>query len=264
MKKLMIVTLMAVAALTASAQRRSSTTRRGAVGADGGAAVAQGKDARVQITRKAQVRSASLLSAPSANGNTNLGKVFKKPRQWIVPELEYQTAADWQDELMFTWHILLDAKTAKQPDKPSKDKEPVARYSYYTVAVRYVNIPKGSHAASGYSYYTVAVRYVNVPKGSHAASVVLPPSVLERYGEPAAIAVVITNKEGDILDGQNEGAETVVGKKLAEKWWENADQVMSAKDSKGTPLIARRQGLLDRSKTIFALINPDDYEMVQQ
>ena len=241
MKKLMIVTLMAVAALTASAQRRSSTTRRGAVGADGGAAVAQGKDARVQITRKAQVRSASLLSAPSANGNTNLGKVFKKPRQWIVPELEYQTAADWQDELMFTWHILLDAKTAKQPDKPSKDKEPMARYSYYTVAVRYVNIPKGSHAASA----------------------VLPPSVLERFGEPAAIAVVITNKEGDILDGQNEGAETVVGKKLAEKWWENADQVMSAKDAKGTPLIARRQGLLDRSKTIFALVNPDDYEMFQ-
>ena len=242
MKKLMIVTLMAVAAMTASAQRRSSTTRRGAVGADGGAAVAQGKDARVLVTRKAQVRSSSLLSAPSANGTTNLGKVFKKPRQWIVPELEYQTSADWQDELLFTWHILLDAKTAKQPDKPSKDKEPVARYSYYTVAVRYVNIPKGSHAAS----------------------VVLPPSVLERYGEPAAIAVVITNKEGDILDGQNDGAEAVVGKKLAEKWWENSDQVMSAKDAKGTPLIARRQGLLDRSKTIFALVNPDDYEMVQQ
>ena len=93
---------------------------------------------------------------------------------------------------------------------------------------------------------------------------VLPPSVLERFGEPAAVAVVITNKEGDILDGQNEGAETVVGKKLAEKWWENSDQVMSAKDGKGTPLIARRQGLLDRSKTIFALVNPDDYEMVQQ
>jgi len=243
MKRLMIVMLMAEVALTAGAQStKRSTTRRGAVGADGGAAVAQGKDARVQITRKAQVRSASLLSAPSVGGNTNLGKVFKKPRQWIVPELEYQTAADWQDELMFTWHILLDGKTAKQPDKPSKDKEPVSRYSYYTLAVR----------------------YANVPKGSHAASCVLPPSVLERYGEPAAIAVLITNKEGDLLDVQNEGAEAVVGKKLAEKWWDNADQVMSAKDGKGTPLIARRQGLVDRSKTIFALVNPDDYEMVQQ
>ena len=80
----------------------------------------------------------------------------------------------------------------------------------------------------------------------------------------AAIAVVISNKEGDVLDGQNEGADAVVGKKLADKWWENSDQVMSAKDKAGTPLIARRQGLLDRSKTIFALVNADDYEMVQQ
>lgn len=242
MKRLIIVSMMAAIVFAANAQTRRSTTRKGAMGVDGGAAVAQGKDARVLITRKAQIRSASLLSAPSANGNTNLGKVFKKPRQWIVPELEYQTAADWQDELMFTWHILLDAKTAKTPDRPSKDKEPVSRYSYYTASVR----------------------YVNVPKGSHAASVVLPPSVLERYGEPAAIAVVISNKEGDVLDGQNEGADAVFGKKLAEKWWENSDQVMSAKDKSGTPLIARRQGLLDRSKTIFALVNADDYEMVQQ
>ena len=240
MKRLIIAVMAAVAVMAAEAQRKGA--RRGAVGADGGAAVAQGKDAKVSITRKAQVRSSSLLDAPSASGSTNLGRVFKKPRKWIVPELEYQTFADWQEELMFTWHILLDSKGAKQADKPSKDKEPVSRYSYYSVAVRYVNIPKGSHAAS----------------------VVLPPSVLERYGEPAAIAVVITNKEGDILDGQNEGAETVVGKKLAERWWENSEQVLSAKDAKGVPLITRRQGLLDRSKTIFAMINPDDYEMVQQ
>ena len=239
MKKLMIVTMMAVAALTASAQRRSSTTRRGAVGADGGAAVAQGKDARVAITRKASLGSGLLQSAPTANGSSYLGKVFKKPRQWIVPELEYQTAAEWQDELTVTWHILLDSKNAKQRDKPSKDKEPVPQYSYYTVAVR----------------------YLNVPKGSHAASCVLPPSILERYGEPVVISVRITNKEGDTLDGQDEGASNL---KMPDEWWSN-DQVFSAKDKKtGAPLIARRQGLLDRSKTIFALINPDDYEMVQQ
>ena len=68
MKKLMIVTLMAVAALTASAQRRSSTTRRGAVGADGGSAVAQGKDARVQITRKAPVRAVGERQHESRQG----------------------------------------------------------------------------------------------------------------------------------------------------------------------------------------------------
>ena len=51
MSKLLIVSFMALAALTADAQSRRGTTRRGAVGADGGAAVAKGKDARVLITR---------------------------------------------------------------------------------------------------------------------------------------------------------------------------------------------------------------------
>ena len=78
MNRLMIVTLMAMAVLVADAQTKRSTTRRGAVGADGGAAVAQGKDARVQITRKAQVRSACLLSAPSVAGNKTLSATPSK------------------------------------------------------------------------------------------------------------------------------------------------------------------------------------------
>ena len=237
MSKLLIVSLMALAALAADAQSRRGTARRGAVGADGGAAVAKGKDARVLITRKAQLGSVCLQSAPSANGSTNL-KVSRKPRQWIVPELEYQTAADWQDELTVSWHILLDSKTAKQRDKPSKDREPVSRYSYYTASVRFMNIPKGAHGAS----------------------CVLPPSVLERYGEPVVISVRITNKDGDILDGQDEGASNL---KMPENWWEN-DGVFSAKDKNDVPLITRRQGLVDRSKSVFALVNPDDYEMVHQ
>ena len=237
MSKLMIVSFMALAALVADAQSRRPA-RRGAVGADGGAAVAKGKDAKVIISRKAQLGSVCIQNAPSANGSTNM-KISRKARQWIVPELEYQTQADWQDELTVTWHILLDSKSAKQRDKPSKDKDPVSRYSYYTAAVRYMNIPKGAHGAS----------------------VVLPPSVLERYGEPAVISVRITNKEGDILDGQDEGASNL---RMPENWWED-DGVFSAKDKKtDTPLITRRQGLVDRSKTIFALVNPDDYEMVHQ
>ena len=237
MSKLLIITLMAIAAISADAQTRRSTTRRGAVGADGGASVAKGKDARVIISRKAQLGSVCLQSAPSANGSTNM-KISRKPRQWIVSELEYQTVADWHDELTVAWHILLDSKNAKQRDKPSKDKEPVSRYSYYTTTVRYMNIPKGAHGAS----------------------VVLPPSVLERYGEPVVISARITNKDGDILDGQDEGASNL---KMPENWWEN-DGVFSAKDKNDVLLITRRQGLVDRSKTIFALVNPDDYEMVHQ
>ena len=122
MSRLLIVSFMVIAAFAAEAQaNRRTTARRGAIGADGGAAVAKGKDAKVVITRKAQLGAVCLQSAPTANGTTNM-RVSRKPRQWIVPELEYQTAADWQDELTVTWHILLDSKSAKQRDKPSKDK----------------------------------------------------------------------------------------------------------------------------------------------
>ena len=238
MSKLLIISFMVLAAFASEAQSRRGASRRAASGADAAAVGVKGKDSRVMITRKAQIGSACLQFAPSANGGTSL-RVSRKPRQWIVPEFEYQTTADWQDELSVTWHILLDAKTAKLRDKPSKDKEPT----------------------SPYSYYTTTVRYMNIPKGAHGASVVLPPSVLERYGEPAVISVRITNKEGDVLGGQDEGAAKL---KMPETWWEN-DRVFSATDkSSGIPLIARRQGLVDRSKTIFALINADDYGIVHQ
>ena len=236
MSRLLIVSFMVFAVFSADAQSHRASNRKGAAGA---VAAAKGKDARVAISRKAQLGSVCIQNAPVANGSTNM-KVSRGARKWIVPELEYQTFADWQDELTVAWHVLLDSKTAKLRDKPSKDKEPVPQYSYYTVTVRYANIPKGAHGAS----------------------VVLPPSVLERYGEPAVISVRIVNKQGDILAGQDEGAAKLFGKS-AENWWEN-DNVMSAKDKAGAPLIARRQGLLDRSKTIFALVNPDDYEMVLQ
>ena len=39
---------------------------------------------------------------------------------------------------------------------------------------------------------------------------------------------------------------------------------MNAKDGKtDKPMIEMRQGLMDRSKTIWGLVNPNDYEMVE-
>jgi hypothetical protein len=42
----------------------------------------------------------------------------------------------------------------------------------------------------------------------------------------------------------------------AEDWWKNPRIIDS-------PLVTRREGLLERSKTPFALINMDDYEVVK-
>ena len=89
MSKLLIVSFMVLAALGADAQSRMS---KGA---------AKEKDAKVLISRKAQLGSVCLQNAPAANGSTNM-KVSRRARQWIVPELEYQTAADWLDQLTVT------------------------------------------------------------------------------------------------------------------------------------------------------------------
>jgi hypothetical protein len=39
---------------------------------------------------------------------------------------------------------------------------------------------------------------------------------------------------------------------------------MEKVDAAGERLVEQRQGLLDRSKTIWALVNPNDYEQVVQ
>ena len=41
-------------------------------------------------------------------------------------------------------------------------------------------------------------------------------------------------------------------------------KIMGAVTKEGTPMIERRQGLLDRSKTIWAMVFPNDYEQVAQ
>ena len=239
MKKAMVFAIFATAALAVSAAPtgRPTTTRKGPVGADGGEAVAKGRAAQVVISQEARLGNACLQNAPSLPGG-GMGQVFKKPRKWIVLEMKYDTYAQWQDQLTVTWHVMLDiTKATEKKEKLAPGQKPPAQYSYYTTSVTYINIPQGSHAAS----------------------VCLPPSVLERYGEPVVIAATITNKEGDVLAMQNQGAAQL---KLGESWWEN-DKVLSAVNKQGDPLIERRQGMVDRSKTIFALVNPNDYEVVQ-
>ena len=226
MKKLSIF----VSALFAAAAV-SAAVDRSARGADGGATVAQGAAAKVSIEQPAKPGNQCCLACPSLQGQSIIGKAYKKPRKWIALELKYATFVRWQDQLTFTWHVLLDSKKATEKD------------------------PK-DHIAP-YSYYNVSVTYQNIPMGSHAAGVCLPPFALERFGEPAAIGVEITNKEGDLLGGQSES--TVNG--VAGKWWED-DKIMSAVDRSGAPMIERRQGLVDRSRTPFALVNPNDYEAV--
>ena len=191
---------------------------------------------RVVIDTFPKLGRQATLSAPSFNGESIVGKTYLKPRRWIVLEAKYTTFAKWQDQLTFTWHVLLETKTATEKDKSDK--------------------------IAPYSYFTTSVTYQNIPQGSHTASVCLHPSNLERYGEPRAVGLVITSKNGETLAGGCDSGIPGISANLRDPsrgFWNNS-AIMGKKTSAGEPLIERRQGLVDRSKTIWALVNPNDYE----
>ncbi len=190
----------------------------------------------VVLEQLPKVGRVSTLSAPTIQGASVIGPCYTKPRKWIVLESKYKTDMPWTDRLVFTWHVLLETSTATERQKGDKEK------------------------IAPYSYFSTTVSYVNVPKGSHAACVCLPPSYLERYGEPKAIGLVITSPEGEMLAGDS--ASEIKGIKSHTEWWKDT-KVMDAKQN-GEPMIERRQGLVDRSKTLWALVNPNDYEMIAQ
>lgn len=245
MKKSLILSLVAITSALIVTTADAQSSRRNTRGIRGNAvqsnasssANSASKAPRVILERLPKVGRASTLSAPSVPGGTIIGKCYMKDRRWIVLEAKYETLEQWTDRLVFTWHVLLDTSTATEADKKSREKIPP------------------------YSYFSTTVSYVNIPRGAHAASVCLPPSYLERFGEPKAVGLVITNPEGEILAGTSESE--VPGIKSRTMWW-NESKIMDSKDKNGEPMIERRQGLVDRSKTIWALVNPNDYEDVAQ
>ena len=92
-KTMICFTLAVACACSLSAQSR----RRGPVGADGGAAVAKGRDAYVTIDAPARPGGTCLASAPNLNANGKLmPPLGGRPRQWIVLETKYTTMAKWQ------------------------------------------------------------------------------------------------------------------------------------------------------------------------
>ena len=227
----------AVVVLAATVALAAPKVRRAAGGDD---EVTQGRAAKVLIVQEPRLGQAACLTAPSVQGGSTVGQCYKKPRKWIVLETKYDTfgtdRSKFLDQLTFTWHVLLDTKFATEN---KNNKEGLAPYSYFTAATTYVNIPMGSHAAS----------------------VVLPPSCLERFGEPKAVGLEITNQNGELLAGDTWSE--VKGIAPHTKFWDD-QKIMGAVTKEGSPMIERRQGLLDRSKTIWALVFPNDYEQVAQ
>ena len=227
----LFVTAMAAATLMAAPKKRNVQAMAG--NEDG--PETSGRDAKVLIDQMPKPGQSCCLAAPSIQGASMIGQCYTKPRRWIVVETKYTTYSKFLDQLTFNWHILLESKSAKE-NKGNK------------------------MGLAPYSYFNTTVTYFNIPNGSHAACVCLPPSYLELYGEPKAIGFTVSNQNGDILAGDM--VSEIKGIKSGTKFWE--DQSIMNAEQGGKPMIERRQGLVDRSKTIWALVNPNDYEATMQ
>ena len=236
--KLVIALTAALAATTLlAAPSKNARGKKGPQAMAGADSVqTAGNEAKVLINQMPKTGTSCCLNAPSLQGGTMIGQCYTKPRQWIVIETKYTTYAKFLDQLTFNWHVMLDVKKATEN--------------------------KGNKAGvSAYSYFNTSVTYYNIPQGSHAACVCLPPSYLELYGAPMAIGFTVSNQNGDILGGGT--VSEIKGIKTDSQFWDDQN-IMGATGADGKPIVERRQGLVDRSKTIWAMVNPNDYEATMQ
>ena len=234
-KKLAVFVTVALAATTLLAAGAKRKGIKAMAGNEDGPTT-EGRDAKIIVDQMPKTGSTCCLPAPFIQGATMVGTCYTKPRKWIVLETKYTTFAKFLDQLTFNWHVLLDVQYAKE-NKGNK-----------------MGLAK-------YSYFNCTTTYFNIPQGSHAACVCLPPSYLELYGEPKAIGFTISNQNGDVLGGGT--VSEVKGIAADSQFWDDQN-IMNATGKDGKPLVERRQGLVDRSKTIWALVNPNDYEATMQ
>lgn len=176
----------------------------------------------VKIARFPSPNKAAMVRTPEFNVNVQntMPKVTRKPREWALFEIKYETGARWTDELSFNYFVMTKGKNDEGKD--------------------------------AFSFYSATVRYTDIPKGDHMSCVAITPSLIERYGEPVSIALEIVGKDGKVLDSKAESLIPYPSK----EWWKDSAVL-------DNPSVTRRNGLVDRSKTPFALINIDDYEVVQ-
>ncbi len=176
---------------------------------------------KVVIKRMPPPNKTAMVRTPeyTVNVQNTVPKISKKPREWALFEVKYETAAKWTDELAFNYFVMTKGKNDEGKD--------------------------------AFSYYSTTIRYADIPKGEHMSCVAIPPSLVERYGEPVAVALEIAGKDGSVLASETE---TIIP--LPKEWWKD-DKV------RDNASVTQRKGLIERSKTPFALINADDYEVVQ-
>lgn len=204
-----------------TAGTRSTSAAAGA-GAGAGAEKASNKKDLI-IRHMPKVGHSTLQRTPDYQ--SSIGKSVRKPREWALMDVQYETMPEWMDEIVFTYHVLAEHRNVD--------------------------------GKLEYSFYQTVVRYVDVAHGEHSSCVALSPNAVLRYGVPVALTVEISAADGTALASESAFEGKAIPPDLQADWWKNP----KVTDNAG---VTKRDGYLtDRSKTPFAFINADDYEAVK-
>lgn len=103
--------------------------------------------------RQALVSSPDIDGKVKSPGHISRGQNWK----WAMLEVRYETAPEWIDEAVFSFHVMC---------QDTKTKE--------------------------YHYFQTSVTYLDIAKGDHVAAAMLPPNAVVRYGEPISFGVEIS------------------------------------------------------------------------
>ncbi len=119
------------------------------------------------------------------------GTAARRPRDWGVFEVAFDSSPEWIDELAVTFHLMMQSADPRE-ERP---------FSLYRVTSRYIDVAQGR---------------------GRLVSAVLLPSALLRHGRPIGLAVEFS------IGGQVVAHEaTATEAFLRDRWWENPQVVDS-------------------------------------
>ena len=151
------------------------------------------------------------------------GKTSQKSRIWGVFDVTFQTVPQWIDSMTITYTVIL---LNPKPDA-KKNEKPM-------------------------TLMQTTVEYADVAQDrEHKAGAVVLPAALLRLGEPLGFAVSIS------VGGKEVASQgTARGQLQSHKeWWKDPDIL-------NHPNVQRRDAyMMDRMKSPFQLVDPDDYEL---
>ena len=168
-----------------------------------------------------RIRSLTELGRNCLQRAPNVGLKSTKVRNWGVFDVVFDTAPEWIDEMSVTFTVMVQNPKPKDGERP---------FSLYQVTSIYKDVAMGR---------------------DHKVGAVLIPEGMERYGEPVGFAAQF-HIGGVVVAEMGNGIGYLKG---VDKWWANPQVVDS-------PTVQKREGyLLERSKTVFAMVEVDSYEV---